>query len=186
MEFLGRKHFLPDAELPGFLQEVGNQVGLFVARVRAQDALRQERDFATQVMALMGQGIAVTGGNRRIEYCNDAFASLFGLAAEALVGRMPLELLTAAERRKFSNRWWYAASRERMAFETKLQRPDGSEKFVLITSVPRLRAGRPWGHIATVTDLSDRIRVEQELRQAKEAAESANRAKSDFLATVSH
>jgi signal transduction histidine kinase/DNA-binding response OmpR family regulator len=73
-----------------------------------------------------------------------------------------------------------------MAFETKLQRPDGSEKFVLITSVPRLRAGRPWGHIATVTDLSDRIRVEQELRQAKEAAESANRAKSDFLATVSH
>jgi PAS domain S-box-containing protein len=186
MEFLGTSEYLPDEELPGFLQAVGSQVGLFIARVRAQEALRQERDFATQVMSLMGQGIAVTGDDRRIEYCNEAFASLVGIPAEKLIGCIPLELLTAAERKKFSNRWWYRASQQRMAFETKLRRADGTEVFVLITSVPRMRQGRPSGHIATATDLTERSRVEETLRQAKEAAESASRAKSDFLATVSH
>ncbi len=36
------------------------------------------------------------------------------------------------------------------------------------------------------TDITERTRMEQELRQAKDAAESATRAKSEFLATMSH
>src|SRR5205085_6465982 len=40
--------------------------------------------------------------------------------------------------------------------------------------------------IGTCTDITDRKRAEKELRLAKEAAESANRAKDEFLANVSH
>ena len=40
LEFFGAQYFMPDKELPRFLQEVGDKVGLFVARLRAQDALR--------------------------------------------------------------------------------------------------------------------------------------------------
>ncbi|MDH5205874.1 MAG: ATP-binding protein, partial [Hylemonella sp.] len=40
--------------------------------------------------------------------------------------------------------------------------------------------------IGTVQDVSDRVRIEQDLREAKQAAEIASRAKSEFLASMSH
>jgi PAS domain S-box-containing protein len=42
------------------------------------------------------------------------------------------------------------------------------------------------GAIETIRDISDRKRVEEELREAKAAAEAATQAKSAFLATMSH
>ena len=50
----------------------------------------------------------------------------------------------------------------------------------------RDRAGTIVGLRGTNLDVTDRKRLEEELRIAKEAAEAANRLKSDFLATVSH
>ena len=71
--------------------------------------------------------------------------------------------------------------------EKRYLRKDGSPVWVeLSVSLQRDAAGKPAYFIGMVQDISDRKRLEEELRQAKEAAEAANRAKDEFLANVSH
>ncbi|MBC2594066.1 PAS domain S-box protein [Ruficoccus amylovorans] len=47
-------------------------------------------------------------------------------------------------------------------------------------------AGKIVGIASLVNDITDRIRYEQELKKSKEAADSANRSKDEFLAVMSH
>ena len=77
----------------------------------------------------------------------------------------------------------HPASRWRSATSARTARSSGS---TLSVSLQRDAAGRPAYAIAIVQDISERKRLEEELRQAKEAAEAANRAKDEFLANVSH
>ena len=73
------------------------------------------------------------------------------------------------------------------ALEKRYVRKDGSPVWVeLFVSLQRDAAGNPAYAIAVLQDISERKRLEGELRQAKEAAEAANRAKDEFLANVSH
>ncbi|MBN1661395.1 MAG: response regulator [Anaerolineae bacterium] len=63
----------------------------------------------------------------------------------------------------------------------------GKPAYLFATaSALRDSQGEIVGAIETIRDISDRKRMEEELRQAKAAAEAATQAKSAFLATMSH
>ncbi len=71
--------------------------------------------------------------------------------------------------------------------EYRLQHRDGSYQWRLNRGVVvRDTTGRPTRFIGSSVDITNRVRAEEELRRAKEIAESANRAKDEFLANVSH
>ncbi len=71
--------------------------------------------------------------------------------------------------------------------EYRVRHRDGSSRWVLSRGVVvRDAAGTPIRFVGSRTDITERKRSEEELRQAKEAAESANQAKDEFLANVSH
>ncbi|MFN8610369.1 MAG: PAS domain-containing protein [Vulcanimicrobiota bacterium] len=67
-----------------------------------------------------------------------------------------------------------------------LIRRDGTFLPVEIWAHPKRIAGKIMGCVVTYFDISERLRIAEELSLAKAAAESANQAKSDFLANMSH
>ena len=72
-------------------------------------------------------------------------------------------------------------------FEHEVLFPDGTRKIIYGSAAPLFdRQGEVRKVIGAYADFTDRKRLEEELRRAKEAAEAANRSKDEFLANVSH
>src|SRR5207248_4532733 len=71
--------------------------------------------------------------------------------------------------------------------EYRVRRLDGVYRWFKTRGVPiRDSAGNIFKWFGTCTDITDAKQAEADLRLAKEAAETANRAKDEFLANVSH
>lgn len=78
-------------------------------------------------------------------------------------------------------------ARQKFEMEYRLRRFDGEYRWLLDTGVPRFDAnGEFLGYIGSCIDISDRKLAEIELAKAKEDAEAAAKAKSNFLSNMSH
>src|SRR2546426_10987415 len=70
-----------------------------------------------------------------------------------------------------------------VSFENRYRAHDGSYRWMLWTATPFTRDRMIY---AAARDITERKRAEEKIQRLKEAAETANRAKNDFLARMSH
>jgi PAS domain S-box-containing protein len=202
----------PDSEGGGFeerywspvnspvLKRGSNELQYIIHRVEdVTGAVRlKQRDFEIQEVenrarALLNSApdaIVVTDSNGRIVLVNNRTEGLLGYSREELAGK-PVEILLPENLRDA-----HAGHREAYVqapvlrpmganLELRARRRDGSELPVEISLSPVPVSGGL--EIAcAIRDISERRRVLEELREARNEAERANRGKSAFLATASH
>jgi len=126
-------------------------------------------------------------GNYR--YVNNAFCRLFDRSRDQLIGSSFKDNSATEERvrtlREVYSRVWKTGTPVK-AFEYRATL-NGVERFLdQSVSLDRDTAGRPIGFMTIIRDCTERVLAQQELRRAKEAAESASGAKGEFLANMSH
>ena len=124
----------------------------------------------------------------RIKYVNEAFTKMSGYAAEEIIGKTPRILQGPKTDRLQLNKIRAALKAWKpVVVELVNYHKDGTEFWVELSIVPVADASGWYTHWVSVQrDISRRKEVEAALRAAKEEAEQANRAKSEFLSRMSH
>lgn len=149
----------------------------------SSELVRSVLDSAPDAMLLIDE----TG---RIVFANRQVSALFGYQSEELSGEFVEALLPERFRgRHVGHRSDYARNTRLRPMGSGLdlfaRRKDASEFPVEISLSPAADATGAF-IVAAIRDTSERRRVQMELREAREAADRANQAKSRFLATASH
>jgi PAS domain S-box-containing protein len=159
-------------------------------RKRVQDELAMERNLLRTLIDSAPDQIYVKDLESRFILANTDVARAFGLKrTDDVIGKTDFDLLSPDKAQKS-----YAQEQAvlhfgeaHISFEEEVQIQDGTTRWYSITKVP-LRDGRGGitGLLGINRDITDLKLIEEDLREAKDSAEAANRAKSQFLSNMSH
>jgi signal transduction histidine kinase len=151
------------------VDEIAELAAAFNHMVVKLEETTVSRNYFDGVIASIAEPVVVVEGDGLIRSANRATYELLGYAEGEIQRRRSGDLLLMGE----DGRRWLCAK-------------DGRQIPISLT-VGRLEdsSGRI-GEVWAAQDLTERLRIEEALRDAKEAAEAASQAKSRFLATMSH
>lgn len=155
-------------------------------RKRVELALEDQRRFAQSVMETMGQGLTVTDVEGKFVYVNEAYARMLGYGPEEMIGRTPFDFTAETDHVVLETARRIRSQHEKSSYETSLRHRDGTLVYAMITGVPRFEQGVHAGSIATITDLTERRKSEEELRELNDELASKNREMETFTYSVSH
>ena len=139
-------------------------------------------------------GVIVTDARFNVAYCNRVILNLLGYQPAELEGRslneiVQLDQILSPKQRMFS---WALSNGVTVGGEGEPAKPgtcyrkDGSECQVEVSLASELSPSGDEIVIVFIRDISDRIAAERKQKAALLEAEKAGRAKSQFLATMSH
>ncbi len=180
LEFLSRDARAPDTRLLDMMSSLGSQIGQFVERKRAEEALRLSREQQAIILRGVADGVTAQGTNGELLYANDAAARLIGFASPEELLETPMAevmsrfqvldetgqplpaaqlpgRLAAAEKRPVERL---------MRFRTQ---PDGEERWSFVRAAPVLdEQGDVQFAINIFHDVTANRRAEQQAREQNE------------------
>ena len=159
------------------------------SRKRAEAALRESEERFRGTFENAAVGIGHLDTNASYLRVNERLCAILGYTRAELLQRSCLGVTHPDDATVGVDLFGPLMKGELATFsaEKRYVRKDGSVVWVdMSVSLQRDPEGRPAYAIEIIQDISERKRLETELREAKEAAEAANGVKDRFLATVSH
>ena len=124
----------------------------------------------------------------RLVFCNNRYCETLGRSLDDLIGKTDYDLFDAplAEKYKKDDLWVLQTG---LPFHDIEYHPQGENEYLyveVLKSAVTDSEGTRIGIQGMFWDVTDRKKAEMALQEAKEMAEAASQAKSDFLANVSH
>jgi PAS domain S-box-containing protein len=172
-----------------FLVTVGGQIALAIERKRAEAAYRSESDLLQALLDHIPDAIYFKDTESRFTRVS-RHVHLRGLSSpDEAVGKTDFDFFSEEHARQ-SYEDEQRIIRTGKPIIDKIEKetfPGGEIGWVLSTKVPiRDSEGRVTGLVGASRDITERVRMEEELRQARDVALESARLKSEFLANMSH
>ena len=133
-------------------------------------------------------GIFTTDEYGLTNYVNPRWCEISNLSFDEAMGNGWLKATHPGDSENLANSWQQTSlSGEASKAEYRFIHPDGSEVWVIGQAVPQKNEqGIITGYIGTITDITERKKMESDLIRSKEKAEESDRLKTAFLANMSH
>lgn len=158
-------------------------------RRRAEQALKDQLEFMRVMIDGTPHPVYVRDREGRLLDCNVSYLQALGVSQEEVVGQKVTRIpLTEAQAREYETLYQKVIrDGEPIVEDRHLHLQSGRRMTVLHWMLPyRASNGSIVGLIGGWIDITERQRLYDALEAAKEEADSANRAKSRFLAAASH
>ncbi len=158
------------------------------ARKEAELEVERQRVFVTAVVDAIPNLVSVRDADGRFVLVNQPVAELYGTSKDALVGtESPSgEFAATGDGGYASADAQVLHTGQTVVGDDAITGADGVPRLFVTTRSPLILGGGEVFVLGTSVDVTEARRIETELRAAKEAAEAATIAKSQFLATMSH
>jgi diguanylate cyclase (GGDEF)-like protein/PAS domain S-box-containing protein len=160
LALFSREHRTPDRSTLRVMGNLGSQIGQFIERRRAEEALRDSGERIRVILDNVVDGIITLDAEGIIQSCNPPAQKLFGYAPEEIIGKDAAVLVDPAVQAEFTvflGRWLRSSGKPGTSVpqETVGRRPDGST-FPLECLLSKVKLERGSLHIATLRDISVR------------------------------
>ena len=158
----------------------------FTELLQTQSRLSDSESEYRHLVERASDGIALVE-DARLRFVNPRMAEIVGLEVSDIASQPFINFVHPEERPRLQA-YYHGRMQEKdvpETYETRLQHDDGREVFVEVNARKTTHEGRT-GDLVMVRDITERKRVESAIVAARESAEAANRAKSQFLTNMSH
>ncbi len=139
-------------------------------RKQSEDALRESESRFRTLASSAPVGIFQTDALGRFVYANDRWCEYAGMSAAQALGHGWTAALHPDDRERVEARWYEAAAAGDAPFEeeVRFQRPDGTVRW-LVGSASAVRGDHDeiLGYVGTVTDITERRKTEDALRESE-------------------
>ncbi|MBC8211965.1 MAG: EAL domain-containing protein [Gammaproteobacteria bacterium] len=155
-----------------------------------QQAFRSSEDKASTILATVAEGIITVDSQGIIESFNLAAEKIFSYQAQEVIGENIKILMPESYHAAFDSFIEYHQDSTKIGVIGNVQEVEGRRQdgfvFPMELSISVMHADENRRFTGIVRDISERKQNEQALIAARDEAEQASRAKSEFLSSMSH
>lgn len=163
-----------DIHQVSLVSAVATQVGILIQRKKIEDEYKKAQERFTGIFNSSKDAIDYVTIDGVLLDVNDSFLNLTGYTREELVGKKKYQELTPLEYHEFEEKIIenILKTGESVEYEKEYIKKDGSRVSILLTAfLIKDEKGEPIGFAAVIKDISERKRIENELKLLNESLE---------------